>query len=515
MRPAPGQMEQRLLDLVEEQARQKQLPAHKVAEVREQMRDSVHALSVRTGKPVETAARQALERLQERSRPRAERRLEETFRKLEPEEQCRRYFTDRNTGLFNLRGLEALPPPVGRPMLAEWDIEATKFLNDQHGHEALDGVLRAAARALAREIPDGAKIGGSLRGYVRDQGEANRIAAAIEKALDPKGHIRVTAAVAPREATVQRTIDETAKAHDEVKKLERATGRLGYRLGGPVAFMRGAPPIAFEAGMDGVDPKSPQAKTFFAKVADQTEPLVARLAPTRAVESMPLAPAHKALFASLAPREQAEAIFVEPSTGLLTEQGMRALPERKWKASVDMRALRHIDQTLGHDDANKVIAGFGRAVARAVAEHGNCEAAHLHGDEYMLQADSLKKLTGILQTVEWYAEKLGYYKQLPDRQVVTVEGVQFAWGVGKTYDYADRKDLVRRKEQLPEARKPTLVEAARADRTLEDLRGRSVDVRTALPPRTEGLSLSGLSSTPALPPQIAADPRQRLSGPER
>jgi GGDEF domain-containing protein len=517
--PAPGAStsEQRLLELLEAQARASKtnLVESEIAKRVEAARADLRTVANRTGQSVDAVARQALERAEklvaERSRPPAELRLERAFRKMTPEEQCRRYYTDRNTGLFNLRGLEALPPPPGRPLLAEWDIEAAKFINDQHGHEAFNAAYRAAAQALGREIPDGAKIGGSLRGYVRDQAEAERIAVAIEKALDPDRRVRVTTAVAPRAPTLKATIERACKAHDAVKKLERATGRLGYRLGGPVAFMKGAPSIAFEEGMEGVDPKSPKAKRFLEEVGRRTAPLVEKLHRARGVEDLALTPAHRQAFARLSPREAAEAIFIEPSTGLLTEEGFRAQPERKWKASVDLRALRDLDQALGHEDADKVIAGFGRVLAKVAG--AEFDAAHLHGDEYALQSDSERALKRAVRALAKECEQLGFYKQLPDRRLVVVTGVEFAWGIGKDYAEADRVDLPLRKALLPEARKPTLVPAARAERTLGVLREQGgVDVRVELSPRAHGLALTGLNDKPAI---HVSQEREQPAGPER
>jgi GGDEF domain-containing protein len=499
--PAPSSSEKRLLDLLEAQARasKARLSDSELAKVMEAARANLHRLAGRTGQSLETVARQALAKtenvLAERSRPPAELHLERVFRKMPPEEQCRRYFTDPNTGLLNLRGLETLPPPPGRPLLAEWDIEAAKFINDQHGHDALNGALRAAARALNGEISDGAKIGGSLRGYVRDQGDAERIAAAIEKALDPARRVRTTTAVAPRASTIRATIDKTSEAHDEVKKLERATGRLGYRLGGPAAFMRGAPSIAFEEGMEGVDPKSPKAQRFLAEqVAPNTAPIVAKLTRAQSVEDLALTPEHRQAFGRLSAREIAETLFIERSTGLLTEQGFQALPERRWKASVDLRALRDLDQVLGHADADKVIASFGRVLAKVAG--AEFDVAHLHGDEYALQSNSRRALKMMLGALAAECGQLGFYKQLADRRLVVMKGVEFAWGLGKDYERADRVDLPRRKELLPEARKPTLVPASRAERTLTALRGQgAMDVRRELSPPAHGLTFKGLAET--------------------
>jgi GGDEF domain-containing protein len=464
LEPAPGTAEGRLFEALEAQARAakasgrtKFSPAE-VEKLVDTARGNLHELARRTAQPVEALASLALDRLArsvEKQRPAASLKLEQLFKAMKPDEQRRRYFTDLNTGLFNLRGLETLKPPAARPMLAEWDIEGAKFLNDRHGHLALNGAFRTAARALALELPDGAKIGGSLRGYVRDQAHANSIADAMEKALDPERRIRVTSAVAERAVDLKATIDRTAKAHYELKDTERRAGRLGHRLGPPVAFMKGAPAIAFEAGMAGLDPKSPAAQEILARAADGMAPTVGKMQRATRVEGLAMTEAHARAFASLSPREVAEALFIEPATGLLTEDGFKALPERRWKASVDLRALRELDQALGHEDTNKLIAFFGRAITKAGG--ADLDAAHLHGDEYVLQASSRTALKTFLSKVSEACDEMWLYKVKPNKSIVVVKGVQFAWGIGKDYDHADRLDLPKRKAKLPPARQPEVI----------------------------------------------------------
>lgn len=136
-------------------------------------------------------------------------------------------FTDPLTGLGNRRSLvEQLRSHRG--WLLSIDLDGFKEINDQHGHDAGDQVLREFSHRLARLAPTRthlARIGGDEFAVLVDgpKAHARALAEDILLAARHPGHTRLTASVGlsrhAREAETRDTLRDSDIALQEAKKL--------------------------------------------------------------------------------------------------------------------------------------------------------------------------------------------------------------------------------------------------------------------------------------------------------
>lgn len=373
--------------------------------------------------------------------------LRDEFSQLEPEEQHGKVFRDGNTQLFNEAGFQALPQPADRPYLAEFEVEGAKHLNDAHGHASVDGALRGMAAVLKKSVPDGAKVGGALKAWVKSPAKANSIAADMQKALG--GRLRVTSGAAQSEANLGETAKAAKAAHIAVKDKERAAGRLGKRGAAPVS-------VAADATVE--------------------NPLVAQLKAAEPGGAVNLTPAHQAAFEQLGDKAF-DAAFRETS-GLLNEEGFRAVrrlnPER-FVLSADMRGLGPMNEAFGTRGADQILRTFSELVAMYASDF---DPSHPHGDEFNDQAGNAEQLIGAYEDLRNATNKLVFFKTRPDGSVAIQEGLHFVYGIGDSEQHSDPLDHADR-VALPEAKAkqgavpgPRIVTQEVADRELESARSR-------------------------------------------
>ena len=371
------------------------------------------------------------------------------FRKLDPAQQEGAFFRDRNTGVLNMRGFEALPRPEGRGVLAVFDVEGFKFTNDQFGHLSADGMLRAMAASLQQQgITDAAKRGGSLVAWVRDDAHAQELTQSMGQIAPQLQFVSATAAATE---DLNTSLDSVFARQRDLKDSMRETGALGHRKGPPVSVSNlEAPVINFdwEAGKTnderlGLDPSSPEAKAILKGAASVLEPTAERLKATARPEPVPLTEAHTEAFASIDPEAAFSTIYGE--NALLTDDGFHlALEtrERKHKASMDMRLVRELNDAFGEEETDAIMG----LMTATLAEEGGADidAAHLHGDEFAAQHDNRKTLQGLLRKTQSRLKKYVLTKEVPGGFIVQ-NGIHFEYGIGKTFDEADRIALPRRK----------------------------------------------------------------------
>lgn len=346
--------------------------------------------------------------------------LKYEFSQLEPEEQLGKVFRDGNTQLFNEAGFQALPQPEGRAYLAEFEVEGAKHLNDAHGHASVDGALRGMAAVLKKAVPDGAKVGGALKAWVKSPAKANSIAADMQKALG--GRLRVTAGAAQAQASLTATANAAREAHRTFKDAEREAGRLGKRGAAPVSV-----------------------------VTDATaeSPLVTQLKASEPGGAVNLTPAHQAAFEQLGDKAF-DAAFRETS-GLLNEEGFRAVrrlnPER-FVLSADLRGLGPMNEAFGTRGADQIL----RVFSEYLAEYASAfDPSHPHGDEFNDQGGDLEKLTQAYEDLRKATDNLVFFKTLATGGVAIQEGLHFVYGIGDSEQHADPLDHADR-VALPEAK---------------------------------------------------------------
>lgn len=383
------------------------------------------------------------------AKPRSLGDLHADFKSLPEEEQHRRLFTDRNTGLLNARGADAQPHDPKRPMTARFSMEGFKAFNDRFGHEVPDGALRQMAKVLAEHMPDGVKRGGDLEGDVTDQAHADKIAEAMARTIDPEGRIRVVATAVQREDDHEATLADLGDKHREHKDAEVLSGKLGHRLKVPVAFGDHANP---EAAM------KPLADAM-------------RAAPVKA--NATLGPHHQETFRKLG-REKASKTIHQEDSGLLTEDGFTRSLDRHpdhHVASADLRGLQGINDAFGREKADVILAEFSKLVAENGG--GGFNAAHPHGDEYLAHHEDPAKLQGFFSDLRKATDRVVFYHEkdtggLPE--IVLQQGLNFVHGVGRNLDEADRVDLAKNKARQGDVPPPRVLKADDADREIARFR---------------------------------------------
>ena len=144
--------------------------------------------------------------------------------------------TDELTGLLNRRGfqrcaVEALVAArcAGQPLaLVYADVDGLKQLNDSRGHEAGDGLIRAAARLLQASFREGdvvARLGGDefavlARGFHGDGAEVRRRIERTRRALCASGTLAGPLSISV--GVVEVTADSTATLEDWLVRADSA-----------------------------------------------------------------------------------------------------------------------------------------------------------------------------------------------------------------------------------------------------------------------------------------------------
>jgi GGDEF domain-containing protein len=371
--------------------------------------------------------------------------VHEAHKALPEQEQRRRYFTDRNTGLLNARGAEAQPHDAARPMTARFSAEGFKSLNDNFGHHVADGALRHMAHELAQHMPDGVKRGGDIEGDVRDQSHADAIAERMSRRIDPQGRVKVTATAVPRSDNHEETLGRLGLAHRDRKDARVAAGEIGHRL---------HPPKAFQAH------ENP---------AEAMKPLAEHLASAPHRPTATLSSHHAAAYQKVGADKAFDQGHLE-DTGLLTDDGFarsHELHPDHHVASADLRGLQGINDAFGREAADEILKTFSTLVHKVGG--GEIHAAHPHGDEYLAHHQDPQKLRQFFGALKAASDEVSFVMEKPDGFMVQT-GLNFVHGIGKDLDEADRTDLARNKRAQGDVEPPRLFSREEAGKYLDGLR---------------------------------------------
>lgn len=387
--------------------------------------------------------------------------IRKEYLELDPETQAARYYLDENTGLLNVEGLRVSPRPEDRPALAVFDLEGFKFLNDRFGHLSADGALRAMAGVLRQAGMVGAKRGGSLVAWVKDDAEAQELARKMGE-LTPQ--MKVVASTTAGQSDIDATLDAAFARQVDVKEGLRQEGAIGHRKGPPAAAVPpGAPAINYELRPGqmseeslGVPMSSPEAQAAMEGAAAVLEPVAQRLKATPAAAGARLGEAQLQAFEGI-DQEAALSGVHEEVPGMLTEVGFKQaqrLRQRKFSATADMRLVKELNRDFGREETDAILAVMTGVLAELSGQ--KIDAAHLHGDEFAAQHDDRKTLDARMKEAQRVLERVVLVKQVesykdPDTGddlgagYVVQDGIHFAYGIARTFDEADHRALPRAK----------------------------------------------------------------------
>jgi len=386
--------------------------------------------------------------------------LRRAYEGMSDEQRVAAFFTDRNTGLLTIRGLEVSPRDPSRPFLAQFDLEGGKFINDTHGHASLDGAFRLMGQTLSKlGVKDGGKVGGSVVAWVRDANHAREIAAAMRESIDPR--LAVTTEVAEAQDSVAETLEIAGERHGRLKMRLGARGDIGHRKGAPASFMEGLRIEDKERGQEGLPIDDPRIVEAMERAAAALAPVAQRMKEALRVDDTLLTEQHRETFEDS--RETAFRDIYFEQTGLLSQDGWEAARELNPKAFVtssDLRAFKEMNDAWGKDGTDAINQLFGE-FAEAVGG-GMVDMSHPHGDEYHAQADTREQLEQFFRVVENVTSRIIFTGEVEidgRRKIVLQKGMSLAHGTAETMEQADGVELPKAKDAQGEKSLPEIYDA--------------------------------------------------------
>lgn len=164
-------------------------------------------------------------------------------------------------------------------------------------------------------------------------------------------------------------------------------------------------------------------------------------APAAAAEEVPLErrrPAASDLrtrVADMQPEEMRQALLTDHMTGLQNRRAYDEAEKLPAQVSIDLDALKWMNDNLGHGAGDELIRRMGNAIAEEIKDAG--AGYHLSGDEFAIQAGSHEEAESIMRRVHDRLSRAELTFELPDGRTVTKKGVDFSHGIGPTLEEAD------------------------------------------------------------------------------
>lgn len=149
----------------------------------------------------------------------------------------------------------------------------------------------------------------------------------------------------------------------------------------------------------------------------------------------PEAAALRQRVADMAPEDMRQALLTDHMTGLQNRRAYDEAQKQPAQVSIDLDALKWINDNLGHGAGDEIIRAMGTAIAEETGKTGR--GYHLSGDEFAIEAGTPEEAAGIVHAVRDRLSQAELTFQLPDGRTVTKKGVDFSHGIGPTLEAAD------------------------------------------------------------------------------
>lgn len=204
----------------------------------------------------------------------------------------------------------------------------------------------------------------------------------------------------------------------------------------------------------------------------------------------------RARVADMSEPELRAALLTDPLTGLPNRRAYEESEKKAVQAALDLDGLKWINDTMGHESGDKMLAEMGHAMAES-----GLDAYHLSGDEFMVQGDDRIAVERGIEAVRLRLDNAKVHVERPDGSSVTKTGVHFAYGIGSTRNEADQalgKDKADREATgLRNARgeAPRGVERRAAGQPDRQHQGAAEVVQPNTPPRSQTES-AGVETPP-------------------
>lgn len=144
-------------------------------------------------------------------------------------------------------------------------------------------------------------------------------------------------------------------------------------------------------------------------------------------------PARRRTVAEMSADEMRRELLTSELTGLGNRRAYDEAPKKAVQTSIDADSLKWINDNLGHEVGDQLLAKVGKAIKDAGAE-----GYHISGDEFRIQADSEEAANAVMQAVQKRLASTKLRGRLPDGTEVTKKGIGISYGNGKTIDESER-----------------------------------------------------------------------------
>ncbi len=129
----------------------------------------------------------------------------------------------------------------------------------------------------------------------------------------------------------------------------------------------------------------------------------------------------------------ASLFFTDTITGLGNQRALKALPEKKFKAFIDLDSLKWVNDNISHEAGDTLVKSAGTALNQTTAA---ADAYHLSGDEFALQADTREELEqAVVAAREYLAANLLNFEEGGTTFTLPT---QFSYGIAETLKAADK-----------------------------------------------------------------------------
>jgi GGDEF domain-containing protein len=147
-------------------------------------------------------------------------------------------------------------------------------------------------------------------------------------------------------------------------------------------------------------------------------------------------PERRKTVSDMTPDEMRRALLVDELTGLGNRRAYVESIKKPYQASVDIDSLKWVNDNMGHESGDQLLALFGQALADETQD-----GYHLSGDEFAAQFDNEQEGRDLLERVRERLKGVIIEITHDDGSTTRKNGVEFSYGIDKTLRSADTKLL--------------------------------------------------------------------------